>query len=97
MKAILVNGEPVDYSTLPENARDTMQRYIEQGCPTGGFLEAVLSNDLMAAASLANTQNSYLLFEYAQWLYNFAPRGCFGSPEKYQTWIDGYVQSRKTA
>ena len=61
--AILVNGEQVDYSTLPVSAQDTMRRYLESGCPTGSFLQALLSNDLMDTYAKADNENRFLIFD----------------------------------
>lgn len=89
--SILVNGLPVDYSTLPESAKGTMQRYIEHGIEPGSFLMAVLSNDLRGACERADSQNKHLLFEYVQWLYNYAPQGCWGDRATVSTWLSKEV------
>jgi len=93
---ILVNGKPVDYSTLPESAQGTMQRYIEHGIPPGSFMEAVLSNDLKQTCERADFFNRYLLFEYVQWLYNYAPQNCFGSCENYRDWLNSFNTKEAT-
>jgi hypothetical protein len=64
-----------------------LNAYIETGRPTGGFLEAVLSNDLMAACDRADDGNRRNLPAYCGYLYNEAPIGCYGSPEAVKKWM----------
>jgi|TARA_R110000744_G_scaffold239736_3_gene357139 hypothetical protein len=63
-----------------------MGRYIEAGIRSGGFLTAVLSNDLIKAVNIADSENIKLLPDIVTWLYNFAPQECFGSFENVQDW-----------
>jgi len=67
----------------------SIDRYVEHRIPTGGFLEAVLSNDLRDACSRADTQNRYLLFDIVQHLYWHVPAACWGSPHKVKEWLKG--------
>lgn len=89
---ILVNGAPVEYDRAPENCRGTLERYIEHGIPTGSFMQAFLSNDLMDAMRRADNQNAHQFHAIASWLYNYAPPNCYGSPKMYADWL----QSRQT-
>lgn len=66
---------------------DSLIRYAETGCPTGGFLRAVLSNDLMEAVSRADADNRRTLVDIVQFVYMELPRGCYGSPETVLEWI----------
>lgn len=89
---VMVNGKPVHYaakSLLPAHMQGPMQRYIEDRIEPGGFLTAVLSNDFMEAASLADETNQRYLYYIARWLYNYAPSDCYGSPEKVEAWLTG--------
>lgn len=95
-KILLVDGEPIDYSPLPDYMRDGMRLYLEHGIEPGSFLTAVLSNDLMAAAGAADSKNRHLLFGYAQWLYNHAPHGSFGSRESVKAWIEARALERQS-
>ena len=71
-----------------EDIIDSLERYIQHGIPTGGFLEAVISNNLQDACRRADEQNRYRLFDIVAWLYNEAPIECWGSPEAYIAWIE---------
>ena len=85
--AVMVNGEPVDYSGLPGHMQDAMQRYIENGIEPGSFLSAVLCNDFMGAVGRADYINRKCLPDYATWLYNNAPPASFGSRDKFIAWM----------
>ena len=80
---------------LPEHMRDGMLRWIERGIKPGSFLTAVLQGDLFEALGQADDINRHKLFDYGAYLYNCAPSGCFGSPEKVNEWrlaggLDGF-------
>ena len=72
---------------LPEHSRETLLEYILQGRKTGGFLEALLSNDFMRAFEKADLHNRRSFLNYAEFLLNDAPRGCWGSSHIYERWI----------
>ena len=92
---LLVNGKPIDYSPLPDYMRDGMRLYMEHGIEPGGFLTAVLCNDLMTAAGAADSTNRHLLFEYTSWLYNRAPPSSYGSSKRVKAWIESYAAQRE--
>lgn len=71
---------------LPDYMIDGMVRYIVHGIPPGGFLTAVLSNDLMGALQKGDDVNQHALPAYGRFLHNYAPIGCFGSPERVAEW-----------
>jgi hypothetical protein len=76
-----------DWSRIPEHMHEGLLRYIEAGVPPGHFLEAVLCNDLKHACMRADAVNQQCLFDYIQFLYQYAPSIAWGSPQKYQEWI----------
>jgi hypothetical protein len=84
---IVVNGEPIDYSDLPEHMQDGMRLYMEQHRRPGNFLTAILENDLMGALSKADDINKHRLLDYGRWLYNNAPPNSFGSKENVKLWL----------
>lgn len=77
----------INYSRLPAHMQDGMRLYIENGIPPGSFQTAVLSNDLMGAFRRADDVNRMAILDYAMFLFNEAPCGCFGSPEHVKDWI----------
>ena len=58
----------LNYSRAPNNSGDSFQRFIEEGVPTGSFLEALLSNDLAQACARADYINQSLIFEYVNFM-----------------------------
>lgn len=73
---------------LPAHMRGGILRYIEQGIPPGSFLTAVLCNDLKEAFGRADDENTAAMREWVFYLYNYAPTGCWGSPDKFSAWIE---------
>jgi hypothetical protein len=68
--------------SCPEDIIDSITRYVNDGCPTGGFLFAVLSNDLKGVFAQADYNNRTLLFEIVGYCYNEIPSRVWGSEEK---------------
>lgn len=73
---------------VPDHDHDGIAEYIIHGRPTGGFLRAFLSNDLKEALARADERNRYAFFQIANFLWNEAPAVCWGSPERYEGWIE---------
>ena len=67
---------------------ESLQRYADNHIETGGFLRAVLENDLMEAVGRADEINQQDLFDICGYVYNDMPAICHGSPEKVQAWLD---------
>lgn len=79
----------ISYEGLPEHIRGGIKRYIEEKIPPGGFLTAVLSNDLVRSFASADHVNRHMMFDIVKWLYNEAPKNCWGSPERVKAWLNG--------
>lgn len=77
----------MNYKMLPEHMQDAMRLYIEHHVQPGGFLMAVLSNDLMEACGRADHTNIERLPDFCRFLYNEAPYRCHGSPAKVKAWL----------
>lgn len=67
---------------VPEHIRGGLIRYLELGIPPGGFLTAVLENNLFEAFGRADQTNQRALFGIVSWIYNNAPHDSHGSPEQ---------------
>lgn len=65
-----------------------LRRYIDNKILPGSFLEAVLRNNLKEAMGRADSRNRRRVFEYVEYLYNYAPAICWGSDEKYEAWLN---------
>jgi len=73
---------------VPPIARASLTRYVEERVPTGGFLEAVLCNNLKESFARADLENRKNLGAIVYWLYNSAPSNCWGSPKKVRDWLN---------
>ena len=76
----------VNYSLLPMHMQEPVQNYVEIGSPIGGFLTAVLSNDLAHAYGAADEANTAAMRQWAMWLFNEAPSKSWGSASKVAAW-----------
>jgi hypothetical protein len=82
-----------DYESIPEHTQGALRRYVENGLEPGGFLTAVLCNDLMGAIGRADWRNAAALKEIAQFVYNEIPGNCWGSYVKMVAYMDA-VQAK---
>jgi hypothetical protein len=71
---------------IPVHMRDGVVSYIVQGQRAGGFLTAVIVNDLRKAVRAADGTNVNKLKNYVVFFDNHAPMGCWGSVEAYSKW-----------
>lgn len=76
-----------DQRLIEPRFRESIDAYVATGRPTGGFLEAVLSNDLMEALGRADSGAIDNLPHIVAYVYNEAPSGCWGSRERVREWI----------
>ena len=76
------------YPTIPESTAETLSAYVLYGRPMGGFMEAVVSNDLMSAQGRADTQNLRAFHDICRLVYNHVPMGSRGSRAAINEWID---------
>lgn len=72
---------------IPDLTQDALTRYVEHGIKPGGFLTAVLSNDLFGAFSRADPLNAAAMQDIVKFIYNELPAGAWGSPEKVQAFV----------
>jgi len=63
-----------------------VERWVYQALPPGGFLTAVLLNDLERAARHADQHNAAHLDEWAKYVNQYLPPQCHGSQEALDTW-----------
>lgn len=74
---------------VPHHMHPHLIRYVEDHHHVGGFLAALLSNDLRRAVQIADNANILALPAYVRWLWEYAPGSCWGSREAVRAWIDG--------
>ena len=76
--------------TMPERTEESLKRYVDKRTPTGGFLEALLSNDLFDAFSKGDIENIANMYAIVAYVYNVMPSTCWGSREKVKAWLGSY-------
>lgn len=82
--------------SIPSHMLESIDLYLQHGCPPGSFLYAVLCNNLTESVARADTHNIHNLPAYAAFLYNEMPRGSWGSEEKVGAWLRN-IQASKEA
>jgi hypothetical protein len=71
-----------NYGDIPGRTLDALIMYGRNHYPTGGFLRAVLANDLRGAINRADTGNLAALKLIVQFVSNEMPSGIWGSEKK---------------
>ena len=80
--------EEEEMNNCPQNIIESLNRYVTVRIPTGGFLRAVLENDLMEALGRADSQNKAELSAICNYVYNELPMNCWGSRERVRKWLE---------
>lgn len=74
-------------SNVPGPLHTGLVEYFAARRPTGGFLRAVLENDLGQAAIRGDEINRWHVADIALFLYNYCPAPAWGSPAKVDAWL----------
>lgn len=82
---------------IPRAPKVGIDNYVDTGCPTGSFLYAVLSNDLFEAVARADSDNRLALASICEYIYNYTPNTCHGSPEKVAAWKKFHAEQPEEA
>jgi hypothetical protein len=75
------------YAKIPARIKQALDSYATDRAATGGFLRAVLENDLMRAMSRADLESRAALHDICVYVYNELPSGCWGDPETVRRWL----------
>lgn len=75
------------FYAVPVHLREGLARYVVSGTEPGGFIQAVLQNDLKVAIVRGDKDSRAGITELVMWLIAEAPERCWGSPERYHDWI----------
>lgn len=75
-----------DYSLIPERIMLNLKYYIEGKEIPGGFLCAVLSNDLFKAVTKADDEMLPLIPLLVHYIHWECPSGCHGSVQQVEEW-----------
>lgn len=82
------HDDVVRYSAISDVVK-SLVRYVNDKVPTGGFLRAVLENDLMDSFSRADSHNTLFMKEIVQYVYNYVPMAAKGSRDAVDAWLKG--------
>ena len=72
-----------------ETIKESLNKYTKDRIPPGGFLKAVLENDLMGAIGSADHINRQRLHEICKYVYNELPSGIWGSKDIVKSHLQG--------
>lgn len=76
----------IRYDLVPPSLRDGTYRWIEYGITPGGFLTAIICNDLFMAWRLADDENHRRFAEIVGWWHEHAPEGSRGNETTFGWW-----------
>lgn len=82
-------------ASLPPRIRDSIDLFVWHGVPTGGFVRAVLSNDLMGAIRRADSDSLQSLGLICLYVYNAVPSVCCGSSEAVNSHLERGRKARE--
>ncbi len=91
----LADSNHLNWGRIPHYMREGMIRYLLDGIPPGDFMAMVINNDLMGAIVHADQNNAKLLWDYGNFLSNYAPVGSFGYPEAVMDRVASFNRKRK--
>jgi len=72
---------------MRQDVKEAIDRYVDHRIHPGGFLEAVLCNDLKESLGRADDWNREDLFSIVSYCWNNIPYDCWGSPERVKAWL----------
>ncbi len=72
---------------LPPLMQEGITAYVMKGRPAGGFLTAIICNNLALACMKADNVNKAIIPDYVKFFHNSAPSRCWGSVESMNEWI----------
>lgn len=76
-----------NYALISRAILESLKRYVEQHVVTGGFLRAVLENNLHEAYCRGDGRSLTTMFDIVAYCHNELPRNCWGSPEAVTQWL----------
>ena len=76
------------YDKLPENFREPVRRYIEDGKQPGDTLCAILTNNLLDSVCRLQPDLLSQLKDIVLWFHWEVPALCWGCPTRVRLWIE---------
>lgn len=72
---------------IPSHLMGAIDRYINLGISPGGFLSAVIQNDLFGAFNRADNLSKEHIEDIVTYIYNYLPHSCWGSRQAQLDWM----------
>lgn len=86
----MLAADPTDWHSIAPAIKSALDEYGAQMKPAiGGFLYALLSNNLTDAATRADPYNKMTLVPLVYYVVNFLPGDCHGSEKIVDAWLEG--------
>jgi hypothetical protein len=79
---------------VPQHVKDTLTRYVEHRILPGGFLTAVLSNDLFGAVDRADSESLANLTDIVRYVWVALPMEAWGSKDKMYEFVKNKFYER---
>ncbi len=73
---------------VPGHLLEVLKTYVTHRIPAGGYLTAVLENNLMEAIGRADEHSYQALRATVSLVHNEMPHTCWGSPDKVKAWLE---------
>jgi len=70
-----------------EDVLRDLVNYGKSGVPVGGFLRSVLTNNLTLCICRADESNLKQIKQIVMFINNELPMNCWGSSDKYESWL----------
>lgn len=86
---IAVDFRSKQATKIPQRTLNKILRYVELRESPGGFLTAVLSNDLQLAVALADAENLRALKPICQYVFNQVPASVWGDTQTVERHLKG--------
>lgn len=78
---------PTDYHRIPPHMMEGLIAYRDSHIPVGGFLQAIIGNNLTEAVARADDTNLWIIPIYVSWFRWEMPADAWGNSKAYIAWI----------
>ena len=76
-------------AAIPAHLLEGLDRYVRENIPTGGFLRAVLENDLSGAFNRCSDPSQLTTIKpLLRYFFGCLPAPCWGTSAKVKAWLD---------
>jgi len=79
---------------IPGRTKDTIDNYVLRGWKPGGFVTAMLANDLKGACGAADSINKKYIWDICSYIYNNTPYQSQGSYQAVEDWLTMHRETK---